>query len=58
MRVTIFGATGLLGKALTREWRGDEMVAPARQGLGQPVAGLGVEHRPGLLDWDPAAVAP
>jgi len=23
MRVTIFGASGLLGKALTREWRGD-----------------------------------
>jgi dTDP-4-dehydrorhamnose reductase len=26
MRVTIFGATGLLGKALLREWRGDEVV--------------------------------
>jgi len=26
MRVTIFGATGLLGKALMREWRGDEVV--------------------------------
>src|SRR5437870_1330760 len=25
MRVTIFGATGLLGKALTREWRGVEI---------------------------------
>ena len=24
MRVTVFGATGLLGKALMREWRGDE----------------------------------
>jgi len=31
MRVTIFGATGLLGRALTQEWRGDE------------VTGLGVE---------------
>jgi dTDP-4-dehydrorhamnose reductase len=27
MRVTIFGATGLLGKALSREWRGDEVTA-------------------------------
>ena len=27
MRVTIFGATGLLGKALMREWRGDELTA-------------------------------
>jgi dTDP-4-dehydrorhamnose reductase len=26
MRVTIFGATGLLGKALMREWRDDEVV--------------------------------
>jgi dTDP-4-dehydrorhamnose reductase len=25
MRVTIFGATGLLGKALMREWQGDEI---------------------------------
>jgi dTDP-4-dehydrorhamnose reductase len=25
MRITIFGATGLLGKALVREWRGDEV---------------------------------
>lgn len=27
MRVTIFGGTGLLGKALTREWTGDEVVS-------------------------------
>jgi dTDP-4-dehydrorhamnose reductase len=27
MRVTIMGATGLLGKALTREWPGDEITA-------------------------------
>jgi len=26
MKVTIFGATGLLGKVLMREWRGDEVV--------------------------------
>jgi len=26
MRVTIFGATGLLGKALMREWHGDEVI--------------------------------
>jgi dTDP-4-dehydrorhamnose reductase len=26
MRVTIFGASGLLGKVLMREWRGDELV--------------------------------
>src|SRR5271167_4064049 len=25
MRITIFGATGLLGKALTREWKEDEV---------------------------------
>src|ERR1700687_4773052 len=25
MRITIFGATGLLGKALMREWREDEV---------------------------------
>lgn len=25
MRITIFGATGLLGKALMREWKGDEV---------------------------------
>src|SRR4029077_16373111 len=30
MKVTIFGASGLLGKALMREWRGDELT-----GLGQ-----------------------
>jgi len=27
MRVTIFGGTGLLGKAITRVWQGDELVA-------------------------------
>jgi dTDP-4-dehydrorhamnose reductase len=27
MRVTIFGASGLLGQALTREWSGDEVVS-------------------------------
>jgi dTDP-4-dehydrorhamnose reductase len=26
MRVTIFGATGMLGKALTRQWAGDEVI--------------------------------
>src|SRR5580700_10927757 len=26
MRITIFGATGLLGKALTQEWKQDEVV--------------------------------
>ena len=25
MRITIFGATGLLGKALMREWKDDEV---------------------------------
>ena len=25
MRITIFGATGLLGKALIREWRDDDV---------------------------------
>src|SRR6478672_3125542 len=29
MRVTIFGATGLLGNALMREWRGDEIAGLA-----------------------------
>ena len=27
MRITIFGATGLLGKALVREWQGDDVTA-------------------------------
>ena len=27
MKAMIFGATGLLGKALTHEWSGDEVVA-------------------------------
>src|SRR5215475_5071889 len=35
MRVMIFGATGLLGKALMREWQGDEV-----QGLGSKAADL------------------
>jgi dTDP-4-dehydrorhamnose reductase len=35
MRVTIFGATGLLGKALLRAWHGDEVV-----GLGSKVADI------------------
>ena len=29
MRITIFGATGLLGKELVREWRGDAVTALA-----------------------------
>src|ERR1022692_2744485 len=29
MRVTIFGASGLLGKALVREWSGDTVTAPS-----------------------------
>src|ERR1700686_506804 len=33
MRVTIFGATGILGKALMRQWTGDEVT-----GLGSPHA--------------------
>src|ERR1700739_4088582 len=35
MKVTVFGATGLLGKPLMREWRGDELT-----GLGQVEADL------------------
>ncbi len=31
MRVTIFGATGLLGKALLREWKGDEVTGLGSQ---------------------------
>src|ERR1700740_1723582 len=27
MRITIFGATGLLGRALVQEWQGDEATA-------------------------------
>ena len=27
MRITVFGATGLLGKALVREWQGDDVTA-------------------------------
>jgi dTDP-4-dehydrorhamnose reductase len=29
MRVTIFGASGLLGKALMRQWKGDAVTAPS-----------------------------
>ena len=29
MKVTIFGASGLLGKALMREWRDDQLIAPS-----------------------------
>jgi dTDP-4-dehydrorhamnose reductase len=29
MKVTIFGASGLLGKALMREWKGDEVLGPS-----------------------------
>jgi len=35
MRVTIFGATGLLGKALMREWQGEDV-----QGLGSKDADI------------------
>jgi dTDP-4-dehydrorhamnose reductase len=35
MKVVIFGATGLLGKSLMREWRGDELT-----GIGQPEADI------------------
>jgi len=35
MKVTLFGATGLLGKTLMREWRGDELTA-----FGQPGADI------------------
>lgn len=58
MRVTIFGATGLLGKALMREWRDDEVT-----GLGsadgdirdaEQVPGLVERHRP---DWIVLAAA-
>jgi len=58
MRVTIFGATGLLGNALMREWRGDDVV-----GLGsrdadirspQQVEGALARTRP---DWVVLAAA-
>jgi dTDP-4-dehydrorhamnose reductase len=42
MRVTIFGATGLLGKALMREWQGDEVV-----GLGSADADIRSEEQVG-----------
>jgi dTDP-4-dehydrorhamnose reductase len=50
MRVTIFGATGLLGKALMREWRGDEVVglgsADADIRSAEQVGKALREHRP------------
>ncbi len=58
MRVTIFGATGLLGNALMREWRGDEL-----SGLGSREADVRSQeqvqqairqHRP---DWIVLAAA-
>jgi dTDP-4-dehydrorhamnose reductase len=42
MRVTIFGATGLLGKALMREWQGDEVL-----GLGSADADIRSEEQVG-----------
>jgi len=52
MRVTIFGATGLLGKALMREWRGDEVTGlgsgDADVGSVEQVAQVIAEHQP---DW-------
>jgi dTDP-4-dehydrorhamnose reductase len=50
MRVTIFGATGLLGKALMREWQGDEVVglgsADADIRSNEQVGKALLEHRP------------
>src|SRR5947207_4966170 len=40
MRVLIFGATGMLGKALTRRWSGDEVI-----GLGSSQADIRVPEQ-------------
>ena len=44
MRVTIFGGTGLLGKALVREWQGDEVV-----GLGSADADIRSDEQVGKV---------
>jgi dTDP-4-dehydrorhamnose reductase len=53
MRVTIFGATGLLGKALMREWRDDEVVGLGSKDVDirspEQVAAAIRQHRPEWL---------
>jgi dTDP-4-dehydrorhamnose reductase len=50
MRVTIFGGTGLLGRALVREWREDEVTALGSQEVDirskEQVSGMVTQHRP------------
>ena len=36
MRIAIFGATGLLGKALVREWKDDEVTGFCFRGWRHP----------------------
>ena len=58
MRVTIFGATGLLGKALMREWRGDEVTGLGSRDVDirshDKVVAAAREHRP---EWIVLAAA-
>jgi dTDP-4-dehydrorhamnose reductase len=51
MRVTIFGATGLLGKALMREWQGDELTGLGSRDVdirSEEQVRASILHRP---DW-------
>lgn len=58
MRVMIFGATGLLGHALTREWRGDEVTGLGSHDAdirsGEQVDRAIAQHRP---EWIVLAAA-
>jgi dTDP-4-dehydrorhamnose reductase len=50
MRVTIFGATGLLGKALVREWQQDQVIGLSSRDVdirsADQVRGATAQHRP------------
>jgi dTDP-4-dehydrorhamnose reductase len=58
MRVTIFGATGLLGKAMMQEWQGDELAGFGSRDADirseQQVAGVVAQRKP---DWIVLAAA-
>jgi dTDP-4-dehydrorhamnose reductase len=58
MRVTIFGATGLLGKALMREWQDDQVTGLSSRDVdirsADQVGGVIAQHRP---EWIVLAAA-
>src|ERR1700746_1519360 len=58
MRITIFGATGLLGKTLVQEWQGDEVTGLGSRDVdirsAEQVRGIVQRYRP---DWIVLAAA-